>query len=380
MTDKPILLGTHNGAECFLHPPDKNHSEPYLVKRIPDIREGIRAAPGWKILGADYCVDPQTKVLTTDLEWVDAGSIKENRLVVGFDENAIGKGKRRMLHRTPVEAITYLKQPCVRIVTTHGDIICSEEHRWLVRRANTSGLLLWKRAVDISVGWHIAHFGEPWKTDTSYDAGYLAGFLDGEGCIADGVGLAQNSGQVWDKVNHLIKARGLDLSCWPAKKGTCVKARVTGGLYEALRLLGEVRPIRLIENCQDRLIEGHATSGQSRPSKEVLAVEKIGERDVVGIQTGTKTFIGGGFLSHNSQIEVRIMAWESKDEWLMTALNSGKDIHCYMAADVHKIPYDDFYKIYKDPNHSLHNKYYGWRSEIKTTTFGVPLNHSGFVV
>lgn len=73
-----------------------------------------------------------------------------------------------------------------------------------------------------------------------------------------------------------------------------------------------------------------------------------------------------------SQIEVRIMAWESKDEWLISALNSGKDIHCYMAADVHKIPYEDFYYAYKHSDHPLHNKYYGWRSEIKTTTFGVP--------
>lgn len=73
-----------------------------------------------------------------------------------------------------------------------------------------------------------------------------------------------------------------------------------------------------------------------------------------------------------SQIEVRIMAWESQDNWLITALNSGKDIHCYMAADVHKINYDDFYYAYKHEDHPLYHKYYGWRSEIKTTTFGVP--------
>src|SRR5208337_1444075 len=73
-----------------------------------------------------------------------------------------------------------------------------------------------------------------------------------------------------------------------------------------------------------------------------------------------------------SQIEVRIMAWESQDEWLLEALNSGKDIHCYMASDVHGIPYDDFYFAYKHEDHSLYNQYYGWRSEIKTTTFGVP--------
>jgi DNA polymerase-1 len=73
-----------------------------------------------------------------------------------------------------------------------------------------------------------------------------------------------------------------------------------------------------------------------------------------------------------SQIEVRIMAMMSGDEWLIEALNSGKDIHCYMAADVNGIDYDDFYKAYKDPTHPLYNLYYGMRSEIKTTTFGVP--------
>lgn len=73
-----------------------------------------------------------------------------------------------------------------------------------------------------------------------------------------------------------------------------------------------------------------------------------------------------------SQIEVRIMAWESKDEWLIRALNSGKDIHCYMAADVHGVNYDDFYFAYKHEDHPLYHQYYAWRSEIKTTTFGVP--------
>jgi len=73
-----------------------------------------------------------------------------------------------------------------------------------------------------------------------------------------------------------------------------------------------------------------------------------------------------------SQIEVRIMAWESQDKWLMDALNSGKDIHCYMAADVHGVPYEEFYYAYKHKDHPLYHKYYGWRSEIKTTTFGVP--------
>lgn len=73
-----------------------------------------------------------------------------------------------------------------------------------------------------------------------------------------------------------------------------------------------------------------------------------------------------------SQIEVRIMAQESGDKWLINALNSGKDIHCYMAADVNGIPYDVFYLGYKNENDPMYEDYYGMRSEIKTTTFGVP--------
>src|SRR5208282_2531313 len=90
-------------------------------------------------------------------------------------------------------------------------------------------------------------------------------------------------------------------------------------------------------------------------------------RDAIRARPGWK-ILGADY----SQIEVRIMAWESQDEWLIKALNSGKDIHCYMAADVHGINYDDFYYAYKHEDHPLYHQYYAWRSEIKTTTFGVP--------
>lgn len=85
-------------------------------------------------------------------------------------------------------------------------------------------------------------------------------------------------------------------------------------------------------------------------------------------------FVGADY----SQIEVRIMAFLSKDAWLISALNSGKDIHCYTATDVYgtkqvpPVSYDQIYYAYKheeDPNHKLYTK---WRADVKTTTFGVP--------
>ena len=51
---KPELLGISNGREYYLCPADKKHPQPWIAWRVPDIREGIRARAGWKILGADY--------------------------------------------------------------------------------------------------------------------------------------------------------------------------------------------------------------------------------------------------------------------------------------------------------------------------------------
>ena len=74
-----------------------------------------------------------------------------------------------------------------------------------------------------------------------------------------------------------------------------------------------------------------------------------------------------------SQIEVKIMAERSNDQWLIGALKSGKDIHCYMASDTEKIPYDEFYAVYKNKNHKLHSAYNTIRNNTKNITFGVPL-------
>jgi DNA polymerase I-like protein with 3'-5' exonuclease and polymerase domains len=73
-----------------------------------------------------------------------------------------------------------------------------------------------------------------------------------------------------------------------------------------------------------------------------------------------------------SQIEVRIMAALSRDPWLTAAINSGKDIHCYMASDVYGIPYDEFYEAWKDDKHPKHDDYSKLRTNIKGTSFGVP--------
>ena len=49
-----------------------------------------------------------------------------------------------------------------------------------------------------------------------------------------------------------------------------------------------------------------------------------------------------------SQIEVKIMAFLSQDPWLISAINSKKDIHSYMCCEIKSYDYDFFISVLKE--------------------------------
>lgn len=78
-----------------------------------------------------------------------------------------------------------------------------------------------------------------------------------------------------------------------------------------------------------------------------------------------------------SQIEVKIMAFISQDKWLIGAINSGKDIHCYTAHDVFgqqcNFTYEDIAAAKEmGEAHPRYLELVPLRNNIKTTTFGIP--------
>jgi DNA polymerase I len=73
-----------------------------------------------------------------------------------------------------------------------------------------------------------------------------------------------------------------------------------------------------------------------------------------------------------SQIEVKIMAFLSQDEFLIQAINSGKDIHCYMASEMFGVDYELINKARKDKHHPQHTEMSNMRSAVKCVTFGIP--------
>lgn len=77
-----------------------------------------------------------------------------------------------------------------------------------------------------------------------------------------------------------------------------------------------------------------------------------------------------------SQIEVKLMAFLSKDPILIEAINSGLDIHSFNATEVFGERYGFTYELMEtareDDRHPRHNELSLIRSRIKTVTFGVP--------
>lgn len=95
-----------------------------------------------------YCVTPETKILTSDLRWVRADSIKKGDKLVGFDENPPKRYGQRKFKESIVEDIGVIERPCYRVTLDDGKVVtCSEEHQWLVFTAGSR--TQWKMTKDL---------------------------------------------------------------------------------------------------------------------------------------------------------------------------------------------------------------------------------------
>lgn len=295
----------------------------------PNLREMIRASVNCTMVARDFCVDPQTKVLCADLRWRKAGELVVGDVLVGFPETF-----RRAAHNfepSIVEATKSLTRGCYRITTDQGEITVSAEHRLArSRRAHDkqNRPRHWVEAQDLVVGDRLAFFAKPWKEDRSFEAGWMSGFLDGEGYIDSGlsIGLGQNEGPALQRYMKNLHDNGFT---WVEdRKRKCVKVRVCK-TAEALRILGTFRPERLLAKAEQAGGPwiGRRTWGRKTARATIQKIEYVGKRQVVALQTSTKTFVANGILSHNSQLELRIMAYLSGDDLLIEWYESGRDIH-----------------------------------------------------
>jgi hypothetical protein len=263
--------------------------------------------------GVRYCLDPSTPVLTADLRWVRLGDLREGDEVLGFDEHPT-TGKSRSWRRARVLATERITRPCYRIEMEDGtSFVASEDHLWLVDTGQ--GAAVWRTTASLrgrpknaslnSVANRLLRVCDVWDAPSSFDAGYIAGVLDGEGSICQpdksngGHGLrvtfAQRDNEVAAGMRHRLAAMGFAFSEARHATHDVIGFGITGRRHEVLRLLGSTRPARLLAKFDpDKL-----GTLERKASVAVRSVEFIGDHEVVAMSTTTKTFVAAGFATHN---------------------------------------------------------------------------------
>jgi hypothetical protein len=337
----------YSGCEIeasFINAPGIRHGDACDPSMYPPVTHpNETATSGWIVAtsppyGNGLCLAEGERVLTRDLRWVPVGDLEVADELFAFEEEPGLISNGRTARRRYAESMVTHAEPatveCVRVVLADGsEVVTTPEHPWLVRphaygsvapsqrRGPGAGITQWVPSTDLlardGVGVGLGHRAgahgnryalkqfEPWSYADHRLAGWLAGIFDGEGHLTAPIrktalklGVCQNRGLVLDAIHHGLADMGFRFGVYDKASTSKVQAiEMQGGLPEIARLLGQVRPMRLL----DKFLNIDPSDMVTQPTAvEVVAVEPVGRRDIMKLSTSSRTYIGEGFLMHNS--------------------------------------------------------------------------------
>jgi hypothetical protein len=285
----------------------------------------------------ENCVAPETPILCADLSWRPAAELETGDEIVAFTDVPEGAPMQMPGRRFATAALVHnyaIRKPCFEIAAGGRVVTASADHPWLVRRpaprASGAGIRMawiWVRSDELEDGDLLAELAEPWTGDRSWDAGWLAGILDGDGSLhrseraEKGIFwqmiVGQRQSRTLERLVDAFDERGFAVTVTerPRDQGFPHRQRffdvkLLGGRAAVTRLMGEIRPPRFWERADVRsLWEGGRVDRSVKyvPVEEVIAV---GEQPVASIETSVGTFITDGFLSHNSHWDPGAFQWK----------------------------------------------------------------------
>lgn len=270
-----------------------------------------------------YCLAPDERILTADLRWVPAGELSEGDELLAFDEEAGVSGRRHWKFATITHSSRQMAE-CVRVHLEDGTtVVCSADHPWLADRfGNAPGWRAWVQASHLNQAFrksrsngksqhppshYVLRALRTWDDIRTYEAGWLAGMFDGEGTLglrfeSTSVTLTQVDGPIQDLVAARISEIGFNCGVYADKRIEGRKpsgaVEIRGGFPEHLRFLGSIRPERLLRNFRANWFDQRGI--KSIEKVLVVDVEPIGMQEIQSISTSSRTYIGEGFMMHNT--------------------------------------------------------------------------------
>lgn len=270
-----------------------------------------------------FCLDENTKVLRSDFKWVRISEVRPGDILVGVDEFGIGVTKngntnQRKMRRTVVEATRTFREETLKLTLENGvEIIATGEHR-LLSKKNGGVEPEWKTVSSLKVGNVLRYVSKTWGDPTNEDS-WFGGMIDGEGHLAlpsrSGValGVSQVDGPVWERLLEYVKTRGYNFRIEVDKRSAGESSKlgskdvnkvVISRIDDVFKAMGLARPARFLPRGGDWWEGKSLPGGKIRHVawQKIIKIEYAGVRNVVDLQTSTKTFIAEGFVSHNSTL------------------------------------------------------------------------------
>jgi hypothetical protein len=259
------------------------------------------------------CLVPGTRVLRADWRWVPVENLLPGDSLIAFDEEINSddpamRGRGRRYRTADVEVADEARRECVEIIFDDGfTITCTKTHPWLTLRTDGHPRR-WVHSAKLRSGDQVGVYLEPWEEDDSYEGGWLAGLYDGEGNFtfnnwkghpewtnSGGLNLAQNPGPVLDKAMRILEGRGFSVLLQSKSNSNCKNILLKGGFPEQARLLGSIRPERLLSKLRHENRYMRAIY-----DRKVVAVREVGWKSIILLSTSTGTYLAEGMPSHNS--------------------------------------------------------------------------------
>jgi len=274
-------------------------------------------------LVAEYCCfTPDMRVLTRDLRWTPLDDIQIGDILIGFTDS------QKKMCDAVVTARHDEIRPVVRIELADGTCLTvTSDHPFLTKTgAGRNQPYAW-RSLRQGARW-LSKFVDPWDFDDGREAGWFAGYLDGEGYLRkagdqhNGIGWGQKPGAVAERAIAYSESAGYDASIW--NQEGLVKWQLRGGWRETVRLLGSVRPTRLLANWSP------SAKRMGSAAVEIVSLRVIGRRRVVSIETSCGTYIVEGYGVHNCGDAY----WAVELEKLLTAKFDQRMADLYTNVDI----------------------------------------------
>ena len=254
------------------------------------------------------CLTPDHKVLTADLRYVPIGSVRGGDKLVSFDDDPAVLGGRKFRRRYKTGTVTAVARgyaPVFKVMLASGkEFKVTADHQWLTKLGSA---FKWRTTNNLRRGTRIPRLFDEWEVLQSYDAGWLAGMYDGEGSLyarktSGGrvlqLAISQKPGTTLDRIGSTVADLfGKTHNTWGGS-GSARQLRINGGAPSIAKVLGSIRPGRLLAKFSPELLGN--IIGAPETLDTVVGIWPLGTQEIVRSKVDAGTYIAEGYGHHNS--------------------------------------------------------------------------------